>query len=397
MKAMRWGSDASFEPNKYQENDLVQKLEQNKGKFMWCECLSEKHLNNNTMTKLYLDRDVKRESHPYSEQEIKDDLKLCISALEKAFGDCDWAISQRHGFNPDKQMHCISWHFVNFDMFIHYMQIPLILEQKGLDDIFDTAVYKSSEQLWQLPWCHKTQSDKRVLTPYSYTKNIRCHIIQDTSNQNDSNTIKVESSHMNKKRKLSSMSSTKEVTFSKNKKVEKLQKMLAKIAKDTTSTWYKCDIQENGDESHYFKTQRVRDCFVTKGENHNSNNFVLNIRGNKVYYKCFGCKCINSASKVLGFIETQDHKMPKLEEECEWKLDTNDLLQYRKQINKLMSDWLLTSQSTAKDELSKITHSSSNCIVKLLNKYFVNILNGTSSEVIMVSYSKKDTVNKSLI
>ena len=163
MKTSRKYND--FKPKIFTPHQLTTQLETHKNTLMLCEYLSQNQFPDKTLTKMFVDRDLKRVSEKYSDSEIQDDYKFCQSKLYDAFGECEWAISQRHGFNVDKQAWCISWHFVCLDLFVDYTRIPILLEQKGLSSIFDVAVYKSSEQLWQLPWCHKTPTDKRVLTP----------------------------------------------------------------------------------------------------------------------------------------------------------------------------------------------------------------------------------------
>lgn len=391
MKSKRWGCDPNFKPKSFNSKDLVSHINENKP-LMWCECLSERHYPDQIITKLYLDRDLKREEQPYNELEKQKDFELCLEKINKAFGDCEWAMSQRHGYNPDKNLHCISWHFVCLDLFIEYTQIPLLLEQKGLDDIFDTAVYKSSEQLWQLPWCHKTPTDKRILTPINYKVQFQNHFIQCTSPPDPVNIIKIEvkEEHKRKKAKTYHSPETTEISFnssSDSKKIAKLQNLLEKVAKDTTSQWYKQEIQENGNETHFYKTKRVRTCWVCPNEKHKSNNFVLNIRGNKVYYKCMSKECIKLMPRCLGIIESNS-SIPKLEETNEWLLDTNDILLFRNAINQLLSEQMMMPKSCSQEQVKKINKQSADTLVKLLNKFFVCVLNGIHSEIIMIEYSE---------
>ena len=96
MKSQRWSSNVQFKPEEFTIQELSEKLNENKGKFMYCECLSERHLPHNTITKLYIDRDVKREDCEFSDEEIQKDFEMCKAKLDASFGECEWAISQRH-------------------------------------------------------------------------------------------------------------------------------------------------------------------------------------------------------------------------------------------------------------------------------------------------------------
>ena len=390
MKTPRWSTHQTFTPKTFSPHELSNILQENKGKFMWCECLSERHLPNNKLTRLYIDRDLKKQTQPTND-EIQNDYNLCKSKLLEAFGECEWAISQRHGFNKDKNTHCVSWHFVCQDLFIDYTQIPFLLEQKHIDDIFDTAIYKSSEQMWQLPWCHKTVNDTRVLTPVNYTKKLEKHFIQSISSANSSNTIVIKEEHQHKRTKYTHSQST---TFhSKHKNTDKLNRLLEKQAKDTTSTWYKAETQENGNETHYYKTQRVRCCFVTPGEKHTSNNFVLNVKGNKVYYKCMSKECIHIKARCLGEIN-ENTSIPYFKETNEWVLDTNDFIRYRRIIDERLTKCLFMPKDIMQGELKKITTKSHSETTHILNKFIVsNETQGTRGDIILITYTNDGTIS----
>ena len=358
MKTPRWGNNPNFKPRTITPQELSVVLNNNKGKYLWCECLSQHHLKNN-ITKLYFDRDVKRKDKNYNENEIQNDYKMCKEKLKSAFGECDWAVCQRHGYNKEKEIYCISWHFVCLDLFIDYTKIPILMMQKGLDNIFDNAVYKSTEQMWQLPWCCKTVKDQRVLTPINYMKDISRHFLQDIQNQNNNNTIIIEE-HKRKKMKTSN-TQINNVCFFKNKNVKMLQKMLKNTANDELSTWYKSTKQDNGDETHFYKTQNCRVCYVSPNEIHKNNNFVLNIRNNQVYYKCMSKECVGLMPKLLGVIEIQSI-VPKINESSYF--NQNDLITYRQEINILLSDLKNINK------IKQITLSSNQCIIEYFNKYF---------------------------
>ena len=370
MKSVRWGGDTNFKPTTFTPQQLIQHLEGMKGQLLWCECLSQRNLPKSTVTRLYIDRDLKRDSCEYSESERLEDFKMCMEKLNNSFGECDWAISQRHGYNQDKNLHCISWHFVCLDLYIQYTDTPFLLEQKGLDNIFDTAVYKVSEQLWQLPWCHKTTKDKRILTPINFKNKLAYHFVQNTENANDSNTIKIkidECDHVKKRMKMQHIQ-PKDVNYTENKQVNRLQVLLKNVAKDTSSRWYKSDICDNI-ETHYYKTVGQRMCYVSQNEIHKSNNFVLNIRKGFVYYKCMSKECVRLEPRILGEV-TKDTLVSKLIEHNTEIFDTNDLLMYKNAINDKLKVMMLQPKNT-NDIVQQIVKQSANEIVKLLNKYFV--------------------------
>lgn len=354
MKTPRWGTFVDFQPNTFKPHILSQYLEEHKGEYLWCECISAQHLKN--LTKLYFDRDVKRKEMSFSKEEIEDDYEFCMKKLQETFGDCEWAISQRHGYNNDKQLHCISWHFVCVDLFIEYHTIPELMKQKGLDKIFDNAVYKHSEQMWQLPWCKKTHTDTRILTPTNNTTQLHNHFIQETSHANKENTIIIKET---KKRKIMHKQ---EVAFHKNERVQELQELLQNKARDT-SLWYKSCVQD-GNETHFYKTQQVRRCFVSLDEEHTSNNFVLNINKGNVYYKCMSKECVHKKGKFLGKLKSfQD--IPKMKDSHQF--DQDEIIEYRNRINEKL---LVCSSNEEIKKISKIYKSE-------IHKYFEKLFDET--------------------
>ena len=77
MKTPRWGTLVDFQPNTYTPQMLSKTLEEHKGKYLWCECVSAQHLN--SLTKLYFDRDV--EKTMFFKEEIEDIMNFVAKKL----------------------------------------------------------------------------------------------------------------------------------------------------------------------------------------------------------------------------------------------------------------------------------------------------------------------------
>ena len=302
----RWGSKDEYVPTYISENDMKMKLVRDNG--MYCELLSVKHLPDQRVVKLYIDRDVKRAHTKFSKDECDEDLKVCLTALNVAFPGCEWAICSRHGFNPDKGVYCISFHFVAQSVFVKYDQIPYLLQKHKLDSLFDMLVYKPHEQLWQMPLCHKTAKDKRVLLPITFKDNLSAHFIQVDNKKCKPETVCTDTGLFhtsvcsNKKpvRNVNTSTHTKQPVDENDKNVQKLNKLLEYYAGDKDSKCYR-----KSDNSYYYKTckQNGRMCWVNEGEFHVSNNFVLSIfePTGGAYYKCMSKECIRTKGKLLGY------------------------------------------------------------------------------------------------
>ena len=284
MRESRWSSNTNYKP----EQMSVLKLNKlvNADTLTLFEILSEKHLGN-AVTKLYLDRDVKRDSQ-FSKSEEEHDLSVCVKALLHAFGnEHDWAISSRHGYSNAKKCYCISYHFVCQDIHLSYFTIPDLLTAKGLNNLFDMTVYKRSEQLWAIPFCMKSQNDTRILKPLNYTDTISAHIVQLESQS--------PTPHTPSPTKCTKVIQTKCIHQNKVTSDESIMiDIIRRCAKDYKSVLHKSDANW-----YYFKTKGVRKCVVTANETHVSNNFVLTLKNGAVMYKCFSSECIHKPPRFI--------------------------------------------------------------------------------------------------
>lgn len=353
MRSKRWSQNEKFtpliiRPNSIQKAFIPPITSSNSHTYynQYCEVLSSVYLPKNTKVKLYLDRDLKRTSHMYDQDEIQADYEKCKQSIIQAFGADCWntvACSSRHGYNKDKKKYCISFHFVLNAFCIQYIHIPELLKSKGLNELFDLNVYKESEQLWQVPWCVKTHTDQRILKPMNFVHALHMHLIHclvdsedlvdlslssistptPTSTYSVSKSTSLTSPHPSIKAtprdelwnqfvKTSTPDPILTARVSKQELINK-EKQVSDLLKrkhgDVQSTCTRCQIRSNGNNvsvNYLFKNnpKSGRTCYVTENEKHISNNFVLNLcvyqNQIQVYYKCFSSECIHKKAKLLG-------------------------------------------------------------------------------------------------
>ena len=309
LNTRRWVCDNNYIPENLTIDEIKNEMN---GRGQMFEVLSKKHLYDNRITRIYLDRDCKSKT-PFTAKNEQDDYNMCMETLRKAFGnEALWATSTRNGYNAEKNMYCISYHFVCLDIYIDYTSIPILHENKGIDTLFDTAVYKPADQLWGMVNFTKTPNDPRMLIPITYKDDKSAHIIQ-VLHPDSSKIICIESkkTQLLHKKSISYNINEMYTCADQSKYIYLLNFILKVVCKDNNSVFYK----QYKINAYYYKTVRERICVVTPNEVHVSNNFVLFIENNgDIRYRCFSKECKEKRfgkiiANIYKFIQKYDKKM----------------------------------------------------------------------------------------
>ena len=191
-KAVSTDSNASSPPM-YFVSSLIATNRPTTGRFTLTVTTLPDHIgpDKNTCERLTSPRTVK----PYFDSESYHDTPPTAKLIEKLFSgflagvrrvfalqpsrvEPDIITAQRHGFDPKRKQHKVSFRAWVINYKVEYTLLKDTIIAASCSDLFDISVYKPSEQLMCCVGCTKGRGDSRVLAPMDANVPLSAYIAQ---------------------------------------------------------------------------------------------------------------------------------------------------------------------------------------------------------------------------
>lgn len=289
------------------------------GRKHYCEVLS-----GDKFTKFYFDFDHK-EDRPLGEQEltryfvrIEEDIRRLMEVIAPGI-EVKVAWAQRHGMKEGKFK--VSYRAFVSGVKVLYHHIPALVRSARekllpylISENWDMAVYKKKEQLLGAVECTKDITDGRVLRRM-HGASIEDTLVQvvgdDWPEVNASeDALQTESRVARLKRETGE----KEELEGKARDfvINKVKSILGTKYGDVTSQCTHVEGVVPQDAQFYFQTSGKRECCY--GEEHDSNNFYIKIKENRLSYLCLAFGCLEKGElKVMAGHVFSEEELERLE------------------------------------------------------------------------------------